>query len=304
MTSEKNPSFEVKDFYLKTKDFLKIKPAIGRIGFTRRINRFSLPPKTFPIQVWGKKEAQDLKSFPSKKRKKYIKSQLCDDTLCLILADGLTLFSEIEQEARRQKASLFFSDLSQKKCLERLKTFFSSFSANQIITSGGMLQISGIGVLIIGDSGIGKSESTLELVSRGHRFVCDDVILVKRTKNSQLTGTAPSFSRYFMEIRGLGVINIKEIFGSKAICSRSNIDIVIKLMKWKRGKEYDRLGPEFPESYEILGVKIPQVSIPVALGRNIATLIEVACKVHILREKGYNATEDITRKLNRELSHR
>jgi len=175
-------------------------------------------------------------------------------------------------------------------------------SANQRVVSGGMLQVNGLGVLIRGDSGIGKSESALELISRGWRFVSDDVTNLKKISSNKLIGTSPSLSRYFMEIRGLGIINIKQIFGSKAICKRSKIDLVINLKNWEQNKEYDRLGLESPEKHEMLGVKIPQIIIPVAPGRNIATLIEVACKVQILREKGYHAPQEITHRLNKDIA--
>jgi HPr kinase/phosphorylase len=171
-----------------------------------------------------------------------------------------------------------------------------------VILSGGFLQIFGLGVIIIGDSGIGKSESALELVSRGHRFISDDVVDVVRSPAGRLVGKAPALSRYFMEIRGLGIINIREIFGRRAICLQSQVDLVIRLKKWHRGDEYDRLGLEFPEDFEILDVKIPQLILPVAPGRTIALLIEVACKVHLLRKKGYHASQEIVKKLDRALS--
>lgn len=170
--------------------------------------------------------------------------------------------------------------------------------------SGGLLQIFGMGVLIIGDSSIGKSESALELISRGHRFVSDDVVQIKRKSSGKLIGTAPHIARYYMEIRGLGIINIKEIFGPQAICKQTEIDLAIKLEKWRPGKEYDRLGLKSPEYYKILGEKIRQINIPVAPGRNMATLIEVACKVHTLGERGYHAPQEIVKKLNRILSAR
>ena len=113
---------------------------------------------------------------------------------------------------------------------------------------------------------------------------------------------APSLSRDFMEIRGLGLINVREIFGSKVLLKQTNIDLTIKLKRWKEGKEYDRIGLKFPADHVILGVKIPKLNIPVAPGRNIATLIEVACRVHLLRRKGYEASEEMIKKLNRALS--
>ena len=160
----------------------------------------------------------------------------------------------------------------------------------------------GLGIMIIGDSGVGKSESALELIARGHRFISDDVVHVRRTAAGRIVGKAPAMSRFFMEIRGLGIINIMEIFGAASICRQTSIDLVIRLKKWHRKKEYDRLGLRFPEDLIILGERIPQLNIPVAPGRNIATLMEVACKVHILRKRGYQASLELVSKLERALS--
>jgi HPr kinase/phosphorylase len=175
-------------------------------------------------------------------------------------------------------------------------------ASSRLVLSGGFLQIFGLGVIITGHSGIGKSESALELISRGHRFISDDAVEVTRNKEGGLVGRSPMLSRYFMEIRGLGIINIRAIFGPRAICRESKVDLVIWLKKWQKGDEYDRLGLEFPADFEILGVKIPQLIVPVAPGRTIALLIEVACKVHQLRKKGYHASREIVKKLDRALS--
>jgi HPr kinase/phosphorylase len=172
----------------------------------------------------------------------------------------------------------------------------------RITLSAGFLQIFGLGVIITGHSGIGKSESALELISRGHRFISDDVVEIRRRRDGRLVGRAPSLSRYFMEIRGLGIINIKEIFGPRAISREGRVDLAIRLKKWQRGDEYDRLGLEFPEDYEILGVKVPQLIVPVAPGRNMALLIEVACKVHQLRKRGYHAPPEIVKRLDKALA--
>jgi HPr kinase/phosphorylase len=170
------------------------------------------------------------------------------------------------------------------------------------LVSGGLLQIYGLGVLIRGDSGIGKSETALELISRGHHFISDDVTLVTKSKGGKIFGSAPDLSRFFMEIRGLGIINIKETFGTRAISHKAEISLVVQMKEWEEGKEYDRLGLKFYEDYQVLGAKIPQINIPVAPGRNMATLIEVASKVHILKSGGYHAPEDLTKKLAKVLT--
>jgi HPr kinase/phosphorylase len=169
-----------------------------------------------------------------------------------------------------------------------------------MIIPGGLLRVFGLGVLIVGDSGVGKSESALELITREHRFISDDVTECY-VENDRLFGVAPEVSHHFMEIRGLGIINIKEIFGAKAVSYREEIRLVINLQRWEKGKIYDRMGLEFARDRKIAGVSVPQISIPVGPGRNIATLIEVACKVYLLRETGYHATQEIIERLDRTL---
>ncbi len=194
------------------------------------------------------------------------------------------------------------SSVMKKKRSPKTTNKTSEADASRLIVSGGFLQIFGLGVIITGHSGIGKSESALELISRGHRFISDDVVELSKGKDGRLVGRSPVLSRYFMEIRGLGIINIKAIFGPKAICRQSKVDLVIWLKKWRKGDEYDRLGLEFPADLEIHGVRIPQLIVPVAPGRTIALLIEVACKVHLLRKKGYQASREIVRKLDKALN--
>lgn len=304
MKNKVGSCFKVKEFYREAKDILKLRPALVKVGFSRKVERPFLRKLNSFLQIWGRKEIQYFERLSSKERVKFIGERIKDETVCIILADGLVFFPEIKEEAKRRGLALFRSALSQKECRERIRRLFRSASSCQVLTSGEFLEIFGLGVLIRGDSGIGKSESALELISRGFRFVSDDVVLVKREADGKLTGSAPPLTCYFMEIRGLGIINIKEIFGPKAICRRAEIALVINLKKLYRRREYDRIGLKFPEDYEILGIKIPQINIPVAPGRNIATLIEVACKAHILKERGYHAPQDLVRKLDRALSCR
>ena len=172
----------------------------------------------------------------------------------------------------------------------------------RLLMSGGLLRIFRLGVLITGDSGVGKSESALELIARGHAFVTDDTVEVRRLPGGGLLGSPPALGRHFMEVRGLGIINIKEIFGRRAIRESSPIDLVIVLRHWTPRRSGDRLGLRAPQERRVLGVRLPQISLPVAPGRNIATLIEVACKVHTLRQKGYHASREIVSHLHRVLA--
>jgi HPr kinase/phosphorylase len=174
--------------------------------------------------------------------------------------------------------------------------------ATRATISAGFLKIFDLGILILGDSGIGKSESALELIARGHKFIADDIVEIRKPAKGGLIGSAPVLSRNFMEIRGLGIINIKAIFGTRAIVRESRIDLIIRLRKWEHGFEVDRLGLKAADAATILDRKVPQLTLPVAPGRNIATLIEVACKVHKLRTKGYSAPDEIVRRLDKALT--
>ncbi len=303
MSSDKDFLIEVREFFRDSREFLKLVPVTGKVGFSRKTALSSFKMDRWPVKIWGKKNFDDLGNLSSVERKRFLKKKLGEGTFCVILSEGLHFFSGVIEEARKKRVPLFETELSQRKCREEVKRFVNSLDVRQVKISAGLLQISGQGVLITGDSGIGKSESALELISRGYRFICDDVVLIQKKANNTLVGSAPPLSRNFMEIRGLGIINIKEIFGQKSVMKQTRIDLIIRLKKLqKKRKEHDRLGLKFPEDYNILGVKIPMINIPVAPGRNIATLIEVACKVHLLRKKGYLASQDIVRKLDRALS--
>jgi len=303
MNSGKNSSLNVEEFYLKAGKYLKLEPVKGKTGFSKSIDQSSLNKDFCGILIWGKKEIQSLNSLSADSRRRYIEERLRDGPSCLILTDGLSCLPEVIEEAGKREIAVFCSMLPRAACREKIKEYFESLGKQNVTISGGLLKVFGLGVLIVGDSGIGKSESALELISRGHSFISDDVVQVEKTARGKIFGKAPEVSRYFMEIRGLGLINIKEIFGPGLVLDRAEIKLVIQLKKWQQGVEYDRIGLKFPEDYEILGRKIPVLSIPVAPGRNIATLIEVACKVHILRSRGYNASDEMIRRLNRALSH-
>jgi HPr kinase/phosphorylase len=162
---------------------------------------------------------------------------------------------------------------------------------------GDLLDVFGLGVLLIGDSGIGKSECALDLIVRGHRLISDDIVIIKKTTDTILIGRSPDLIRYHMELRGLGVINIKDLFGISAISLYQKIQLVISLERWKPDVEYDRLGLE-ESRYEILGMELPLIRMPVAPGRNIAILIEVASRNYLLRAQGYNASKNLADRID------
>jgi len=303
MSSGKSLSLSVKDFFKQEKDLLRLHPVTGRKGFARRIVLTSPKKGSSSILILGQRRFDFYKSLPSERRPERLDSLFGGAVSCVILADGIAPPSEMRLKAEEKRLALFTSGSSTRACQKAVKDFLLQTPRNELFVPGGMLQMFGLGILIVGDSGIGKSESALELISRGHRFVSDDVTLFAH-KKGDLYGSAPDYSRNFMEIRGLGIIDIKEIFGPESLCPRALLNLVIKLKRWEKGREYDRLGLEFPDSYEVLGKKASQIIIPVAPGRNIATLIEVACKVFLCRQKGYHAPQELIKKLDRALSRK
>ncbi len=296
------PHPQVKDFYQQARQILQLQAPLRRVGFHKKIKADATGKAFSNLQLWGKKESDDFLQLTPQMRQSRLSERFEGEVAGIIFTNGCEIPQEAESLARKYKVALFATPLTKKVCSSVMAQVLSGFFPKEITVSGGLLQVDGLGVLILGDSGVGKSECALELISRGNRFVSDDVTMIKKTADGSLRGTAPSLSQNFMEIRGLSIINIEQIYGAAAICRVSQVDLAIYLERWELGKEYDRLGLETPEKYEILGVHIPQVTIPVAPGRNIATLIEVACKVHILRKKGYHAPREIARLLDRALS--
>ncbi len=166
---------------------------------------------------------------------------------------------------------------------------------------GVLVDVYGEGVLIMGESGIGKSEAALELIKRGHRLVTDDVVEIRKVSDVTLVGTAPDITRHFIELRGIGIIDVKTLFGVESVKNTQNIDLVIKLEEWNRDKEYDRLGLE-EEYTEILGNKIVCHSLPIRPGRNLAVIVESAAVNHRQKKMGYNAAQELYKRVQESLS--
>ena len=166
-----------------------------------------------------------------------------------------------------------------------------------ITTHGVLVDVLGVGILILGKSGIGKSECALDLITRGYRLIADDAVIIKRMPPTTLFGIASDIIKYHMEVRGLGIINVKDLFGITAIREKKQMDIVVELVKWDPDEEYDRLGFEEGQ-YEILGVKLPFLKIPVSPGRSIATIVEVAARNQLLKIMGYHSAIEFNKDLD------
>jgi HPr kinase/phosphorylase len=186
------------------------------------------------------------------------------------------------------------------QAIATLSTFLEDALATREIIHAVLLDILGLGVLITGESGIGKSECALDLVVRGHRLVADDTVEVRRRGETAVIGTCPELTRYHMEVRGLGVINIRDLFGVASTRASKRVELVVQLERWDPSREYDRLGLD-ESVYDLLGLNVPLVRMPVAPGRNLAILVEVAARNQLLRVRGHHAARDLAGRLDETL---
>jgi len=250
------------------------------------------------IQVFGKTEMSYLRKLGSSERIKILSRMFGYKIPCLIITRRQKIPQELKDLAERDGISLLRSPLPTTLFISRLSHYLEGRVAPTTSIHAGLVDVYGVGILLLGESGIGKSECALELLERGHRVVADDVVDIKKTSDNKLIGTASELIRHHMEVRGLGVISIENLFGVSSICDSKEIDLVISLEEWNENKEYDRLGLEDLE-FTILDVKLPKVSIPVRPGRNIAVIVEIAAMNYRLKKRGYHSAKELNKRLLR-----
>lgn len=248
------------------------------------------------VQVLGKTEMSYIESLNSKKREALFNKLFSYKILAIIVTWNQEIPDNLVKLAAKNNVTLLKTSLPTTKLTTRLTIYLEDKLSPSTSIHGGFLDVYGVGVLILGKSGAGKSECALELIKRGHRLIADDIVDIKRTANNILIGSGAELIKHHMEIRGLGIINIKNLFGIGAIELSREVELVTKLEEWSLSKEYDRLGLEEP-TISILGVKIPQVIIPVRPGRNTAVIIEVAAMNHRSKEMGYHSAEEFNKEL-------
>ena len=242
------------------------------------------------LQILGRGEMQFLERMTEAERTRVFNKLLSYPFPAMIVARDMEAPSELVQMAKKHDRTLLRSAESTVDVTSKLIDYLNRAMAPQIARHGVLMNIYGQGVLILGDSGIGKSETAIELLKRGHRLVADDAVEIRRISNS-LFGTAPEIIRHYIEIRGVGVIDVQQLFGMGAVQFDTEIDLVIQLEQWVDGKFYDRLGLG-EEKYEMLGVELPIVTIPVRPGRNLAGIVEIATMKNRQMKYGYNAARD------------
>ena len=244
------------------------------------------------IMLIGLTEHEYMHSFPSEERLEKIKKLFdCGEIPCVIFARDLPVLPEFMECARATGTPIFRSGKMTSSVTVDLCIYLNRLLAPTTTVHGVLMDVFGAGILLTGNSGVGKSETAMELIKRGHRLVADDSVIIKRVADS-LVGTSPEMIRYFMELRGIGIINIKNMYGSGSILNEKEIELVMELENWEEGKVYDRLGEG--TLYEtILGVKVMKHIVPVKPGRNLSIIIEVAARNFRLKSMGYDAAQEL-----------
>lgn len=248
------------------------------------------------IQILGLAEWGYLSSIPEEARKNSLKIFFSEKPATVIVARDLELFPEMQEYAKEYSVPLLRTADSTSAFLSGLISKLNVELAPRITRHGVLVEVYGEGILLLGESGVGKSETAIELVKRGHRLIADDAVELRRVSNRTLVGTSPENIRHFLELRGIGIINARRIFGMGSVKVTEKVDMIIQLELWDQNKVYDRMGMD-NEFTEILGISLPSLTIPVKPGRNLAIIIEVAAMNNRQKKMGYNAARELLDKL-------
>ena len=249
------------------------------------------------LQVIGKVEDTYLSGLTADQRRESFEQLLSQDIPALIISRGIDPFPECMEMADKYDRTLLRSQDTTSVLMSNIIAALKSYLAPRITRHGVLVEVYGEGVLLLGESGVGKSETAIELVKRGHRLIADDAVEIKQTVTGGLVGTAPELIRHYIELRGIGVIDVRRLFGMSAVKEEADIDMVINLEQWKDGAMYDRLGLENLYT-NILDVQVPSLTVPVKPGRNLAVIIEVAAMNNRHKKMGYNAALEFTKQIN------
>jgi HPr kinase/phosphorylase len=256
------------------------RPGLGLTGYTEYI-RYGR------VQIMGGSEISYLRKLSARRRGAILAKLARCRISCFVVTKGLAPPVELLEACESRGIPVLQTPSESTPFIKQLSSFLDERLAMRLHLHSVLMDVFGLGVLIMGESGIGKSECALDLIDRGHRLVADDVVEIKRMAEA-LVGSSPDLTRYHMELRGLGVLNIKDLYGVSSIRASKRVELVVNLERWEAGKEYDRLGLR-DEKFLILGVEVPLIRMPVAPGRNISILVEVAARNQLLKERGYDA---------------
>jgi HPr kinase/phosphorylase len=252
------------------------------------------------VLVFGESEIRFLERQAAAVRRDLTRRALARGVPCVLTTGGIRPPAEVGEVCDEAGVALLMTPGTTGVTIARVTALLEDSLAQRQIIHAVLMDVLGLGLLITGESGIGKSECALELIVRGHRLVADDTVEVRRRAETILIGTCPDLTRHHMELRGLGLINVRELFGIASVRTSKRVEFVVQLERWEPGRAYERLGLDDAHD-EILGVKVPLIRMPVAPGRSIATLVEVAARTQLLRIRGRHPARELARRLDAQL---
>ena len=252
------------------------------------------------VLIYGDSELRFLETLPRAGRQFALAKSFEMDVPCVLITGRVTMSPDLVEAADAASLPVIRTTVPTAAAIGKITALLEDRLAVREIIHGVLLDILGLGVLLVGDSGIGKSECALDLVGRGHRLVADDTVEVRRRAESIVLGSCPELTRHHMEVRGLGLINVRDLFGVASTRTSKRIELVVHLERWDERHEYDRLGLD-EQHHELLGLRIPLIRMPVAPGRNLGTLVEVAARNQLLRARGINAARSLAARLDASL---
>ena len=248
------------------------------------------------ISLIGNAEHRYLLRLDDEDRKKKIVDYVNARPIAIVFTSGLPVFDELREEAEKLGVPVLRSKEKTSPLMAAMISSLNTHLAPRITRHGVLVEVYGEGLLLLGDSGVGKSETAIELVKRGHRLIADDAVEIKKVSAKTLVGSAPEIIRHYVELRGIGIVDVRRLFGMGAVKETEKIDLVINLELWVEGKMYDRLGLD-EEKIDILGNQIPAITIPVKPGRNLAIILEIAAMNNRQKKMGYNTAEEFNKRL-------
>jgi HPr kinase/phosphorylase len=252
------------------------------------------------VLIFGESEIRYLESLESASRLRALRLALALDFPCVLITGGFAPPAEVLLVAEETGLPVLRTSVDTPAAIAKLTSILEDSLADRTVMHAVLMDILGLGVLIVGESGIGKSECALDLIVRGHRLVADDAVEIRRRAETVLIGTCPELTRHHMDLRGVGMINVKDLFGIASTRSSKRVELVVSLERWDPGREYDRLGLD-DEFYEVLGLPVPLIRMPVAPGRSTSILVEVAARNQLLRSRGHHAARALADSLERAL---
>lgn len=253
------------------------------------------------IQIIGKGEHEYITSFDPITRQTRINDLMSRNPVAVIYTTHLDIHSELTEAAEEYGIPVLTTTQMTSEFMAALIAFLNLSLAPRITRHGVFVEVYGEGLLILGDSGIGKSETAIELVKRGHRFIADDAVEIKKVSSKTLIGTAPELIKYYVELRGIGIVDVRRIFGMGSVKETEKIDLIISLEPWVQGKMYDRFGVD-TENMTIMGITVPMSTIPVKPGRNLAIILEIAAMNNRQKKMGYDTAAEFNKMLMKQMN--